>query len=109
MELRLPQCGMSTFKYPDSFLSLSMPPSAVPAAASDDPMSDLQWGVLGLQEERSWLFYLAEIALQRIMNRILDCFYGKGEYHWITNFEEILKQHMAFKDEIYQWYGSYSG
>ncbi|KAH8586028.1 vegetative cell wall protein gp1 [Bisporella sp. PMI_857] len=88
MELRLPRCSMSTFKYPDSFLSLSMPPSAV----------------LGQQEENSWLFYLAEISLQRIMSRILDSFYSKGECHWITDIEKILKQHLTFKDEIYQWH-----
>ncbi|EEP78966.1 predicted protein [Uncinocarpus reesii 1704] len=59
---------------------------------------------LSPEEERSWLYYLAEISLRRIMNRILEEFYSRRETWWNSNnFSLLLAQYRSFLDELILW------
>ncbi|KAH8881162.1 hypothetical protein GQ53DRAFT_754622 [Thozetella sp. PMI_491] len=119
-ELQLPASGLLKFKYPDLFPSLSLPvPSSDEAAESaqcfigsigHSPVShtgsstgSVSNSRLEPEEERSWLLYLAEISLRKIMNRILEHVYSMGEQYWATNIGRVLFQHQVLYDELCMW------
>ncbi|OTA68009.1 hypothetical protein K449DRAFT_324441 [Hypoxylon sp. EC38] len=87
-ELQLPASGLLRFKYPDLF----------PAFPASDPDN---YSVL--EEERSWLYYLAEISLRSIMNRVLADLYGCGETAWLADTESLVKKNMAYSEELESW------
>ncbi|KAI1414455.1 hypothetical protein F5Y13DRAFT_178751 [Hypoxylon sp. FL1857] len=87
-ELQLPASGLLRFKYPDLF-------PALPASDADNYSA--------LEEERSWLYYLAEISLRSIMNRVLADIYGRGETAWLTDTASLVKRHMAYSEELESW------
>lgn len=60
-------------------------------------------GVLDHEEERSWLYYLAEISLRKIMNRILQDIYSKGEQYWATDIARVISQHASYSEELAVW------
>jgi hypothetical protein len=55
-------------------------------------------------EEQSWFYYLAEIALRRIGNRIIHTFYSSDHEFWarfdVTEFIELTER---FEHELETW------
>lgn len=101
---------MLDFKYPDIFMGLSLPPSGRLTSRSlgsgfspEDTFSTTSCE-LGPEEERSWLYYLAEISLRRIMNRILEGFYVRQEEWRAYSFAEMLLHYKTFSQELILWY-----
>ena len=115
-ELQLPASGLLQFKYPDLFPSLSFPPTSdsldfadgFAGSAGQSPANQIgdtsvAYGYLQPEEERSWLYYLAEISLRKLMNRILEGLYSDGEGYWLTNVTSLLSQHAVFYEELTLW------
>ncbi|KAL1856884.1 hypothetical protein VTK73DRAFT_8216 [Phialemonium thermophilum] len=114
-ELQLPTSGLLEFKYPDLFPALSLPPSSDHITLADEfvgaagetpgfePAAVEPKRTLAPEEERSWLFYLAEISARKIMDRILGGLYGRGESPWLGNITAVLHQHLAYAEELALW------
>lgn len=61
------------------------------------------WNYIQPEEERSWLYYLAEISFRRLMNRAIAALSHEGEQGWVTNIRTNIKYCEAFEDEIRIW------
>jgi hypothetical protein len=122
MEIDLPASGLSTLGYPYMFPSPPTPssPSHVQQAASQGagltPLSsntNLQspssptTGLISFQkaEEQSWFYYLSEIALRRIQNRVLHAFYRDGPHTWSrNNIFDMARSAASFEMQLEAWY-----
>lgn len=93
--------GLEDFTYPDSFPAPPSTLSSARPAAGDyyawSPMSDDQQRV---EEERSWLYYLAEISLRRTIKDTMAVLYRKGETYWLQNEQLLVRQYDEFEKEI---------
>ncbi|PMB66750.1 hypothetical protein BM221_007746 [Beauveria bassiana] len=113
VELPLQQSEISLGEYPDLFPS---PPSPIPTNSSDDDgvtgrnnftsTEDLelrQHAVRLCNEEESWYYYLTEIALRRIGNRIVNTFFRQGRSAWIMNLKPLLRMAKEFEAQVSSW------
>lgn len=102
-EIPLPASGVTQFGYPDLFPS---PPTEASAPIAEDEQdadeSRLQQNIQP-EEERSWLYYLAEISFRRLMDRAIAVLGCDGEQGWITNVRANLRHCEVFEDEISIW------
>lgn len=58
-------------------------------------------------EEQSWFYYLSEIALRRIENRVLNTFYKEDHSSWArTSIEDLLSVAMAIEEQLELWQSS---
>lgn len=55
------------------------------------------------QEEQSWYYYLASIALRKEANSIIDLLYRPGEHVWTNNIEHMVSQAALQEHELDQW------
>ena len=96
---------MLNFKYPDAFGRLSLPPGRKPTSERLTDASNQTTGDCSLsqEEEQSWLYYLAEISLRRIMNRILEGFYSRQEAWNANELPTMLVHYKAFSEELALW------
>lgn len=60
-------------------------------------------GYAQIEEERSWLYYLSEISLRSMMNRVLVDLYGDGEAAWLADVPGLVKRHLAYSEELELW------
>lgn len=102
-EMPLPASGITQFGYPDLFPSPpreTTSPAAEHRSMADEasPHDEMQ-----PEEERSWLYYLAEISYRRLLNRAIATFGPEGHEGWITNVAANIKHHEAFEDEMNIW------
>ncbi|KAM3469264.1 hypothetical protein MY5147_007190 [Beauveria neobassiana] len=113
VELPLQQSEISLGEYPDLFPS---PPSPIPTNSSDDDgvtggnnfasTEDLelrQHAVRLCNEEESWYYYLTEIALRRIGNRIVNTFFRQGRSAWMMNLKPLLRMAKEFEAQVSSW------
>ncbi|OAL33523.1 hypothetical protein AYO20_07209 [Fonsecaea nubica] len=116
-ELPLPESGIADFEYPHLFPS---PPEPVNVGSSS-PMLDVFTtspvsssslratgnSTLQREHEQSWFYYLSEIALRRIGNRVLNSFYG-GEHNLWENMDlqSMIDVGQEFVDLLSQWHNS---
>jgi hypothetical protein len=81
MEANLPPSGLANIAYSDVFPS---PPTESPGPRDHDqldaPFSRPQQPEL----ERIWSYYLSEIAVRRIGNRIMNSFYQEEASAWLS-------------------------
>jgi hypothetical protein len=64
------------------------------------PASDISENL----EEQSWFYYLAEIALRRIGNRIIHAFYSSDHQSWADfNVTEFTAMAEGFEHELEAW------
>ena len=79
MEVNLPPSGLAKVAYSEVFPS---PPSDLPRGnnSTSSPASVLRQPEL----ERVWSYYLSEIAVRKIGNRVMNCFYQDDAAHWLT-------------------------
>ncbi|OAA58173.1 Fungal transcriptional regulatory protein [Cordyceps fumosorosea ARSEF 2679] len=112
VELPLQQSEISLTEYPDLFPS---PPSPIPDNSSDSTATDghtfaneeelelRRHAVRLCSEEESWYYYLTEIALRRISNRIVNTFFRHGRSAWITNLKPSLRMAKEFEAQVSSW------
>ncbi|KAM0743557.1 hypothetical protein ACQRIT_001816 [Beauveria bassiana] len=113
VELPLQQSEISLGEYPDLFPS---PPSPIPTNSSEDDgvtggnnfasTEDLelrQHAVRLCNEEESWYYYLTEIALRRIGNRIVNTFFRQGRSAWMMNLKPLLRMAKEFEAQVSSW------
>ncbi|KAB8223914.1 hypothetical protein BDV33DRAFT_199960 [Aspergillus novoparasiticus] len=97
LELDLPVSELATLAYPDMFPSPPTPLSPIEASQThgnslvSTPLSSSScqqsgqsstFGTPQEVEEQSWYYYLSEIALRRIGNRVLHYFYKEDNRSW---------------------------
>ncbi|KAJ0305476.1 hypothetical protein COL516b_005170 [Colletotrichum fioriniae] len=85
---------------------MATPPTIIVNALSANP-SDYAWSPFSdpqhrLEEERSWLYYLAEISLRRTIKSTMSVLYRKGEAYWLRNEDLLVRQYDEFETEISQ-------
>ncbi|KFZ02170.1 hypothetical protein V500_00408 [Pseudogymnoascus sp. VKM F-4518 (FW-2643)] len=57
------------------------------------------------EQQQSWFYYLSEIALRRIGNRVLNYFYQDGHESWAeTSLRPITQAANEFLRQLDQWY-----
>ncbi|TQV91230.1 Fungal transcriptional regulatory protein [Cordyceps javanica] len=103
---------ISLAEYPDMFPS---PPSPIPENSNDNGATDdhspisaeelelRQHAVRLCNEEESWYYYLTEIALRRIGNRIVNTFFRQGRSAWIMNLKPLLRMAKEFEAQVSSW------
>jgi hypothetical protein len=85
MELSLPGFGLHDLSYPGSFPS---PPSTF----------------FGEESARPWYYYLAEIALRRLANRILYHLFQNEDKGRFPNICDMIESTEAFEGQAADWY-----
>jgi len=126
VQLDLPQSELCKLDYP--FLFPSPPTPGSPAAESPEehhkqgPASTTSTStssqLLSLAaststcasqsaEEQTWFYYLSEIALRRIENRILNVFYKKDHQHWLQmDLATMVSAAEEIEAQMESWYAS---
>lgn len=114
-EMDLPNSSLAAFHYPD------MHPSPPDMDAPSPEMTDqqLQGGggpatlpllgrhpsTLNQHQEESWYYYLTEITLRRIVNRILNAFYAQGYEGWTRDTICFMaKAAGEFERQLEEWF-----
>ncbi|KFY47771.1 hypothetical protein V496_10463 [Pseudogymnoascus sp. VKM F-4515 (FW-2607)] len=108
VELPLPQSGIASIEYPHLFPS---PPSHSRNSSgrtlhgsemlSTDPGS-MHDSDKDQNEEKSWYYYLTEVALRRISNRILSTFYRQDHTNW-NDILPLIPIAKEFESQILVW------
>lgn len=126
VQLDLPQSELCKLDYP--FLFPSPPTPGSPAAESPEdhqgqgPASAASTStssqLLSLAaststcasqsaEEQTWFYYLSEIALRRIENRILNAFYKEDHQHWLQmDLAIMVSAAEEIEAQMESWYAS---
>ncbi|KAH8801414.1 hypothetical protein F5884DRAFT_513774 [Xylogone sp. PMI_703] len=118
-ELDLPQSDLCKLEYP--YLFPSPPSPSNPAQGPQDSFqtpastttpSSQTYSTASLSsyqrvEEQSWFYYLSEIALRRIENRILNMFYKADHHSWTQmDVEGMISAATSIEDQLAIWYSS---
>lgn len=117
VELPLPQSEIADYEFPKLFPSPPSPPSpaayvtsviaAQPVADSfvaphDGPAFE---GDGTVRQTESWYYYLTEVALRRIGNRIINTFFTGSRESWIF-IEPYLDIAVEFEAQVSSWYAN---
>ncbi|KAF7550236.1 hypothetical protein G7Z17_g5842 [Cylindrodendrum hubeiense] len=110
-EIELPNSSLADFHYPDMHPSPPNVPSQAPhgevAFQSGAQRSSGGRRSMGShrQHEQSWFYYLTEITLRRIVNRILNMLYSDGHESWTDDaVPYMVKAASEFEQQIQEWY-----
>ena len=133
VELPLPQSEIAEYEFPKLFPSPPSPPSpsqatlveeggqsgvhmlSSPAITSpqstrgfpfDDSFSIRNHAKQLCREEESWYYYLTEVALRRIGNRIINTFFTSNHQVGWLNIEPYLDIAMEFEAQVSSWYAN---
>ncbi|KAJ5295705.1 hypothetical protein N7508_010526 [Penicillium antarcticum] len=126
VELPLPQSAIAEYEYPALFptpptLSEEYPRDRDQASdwansdnADQSPRDDQSSlpgrGVFNhvsklFDEEQSWYYYLTEVALRRIGNRVLNAFYRETPSTW-SNIKPLIPIALEFESQINAWFAN---
>lgn len=116
VELPLPQSEIADYEFPKLFPSPPSPPSPaqyVTGAGATDPMPDGTSfpHTTGLdnagtvRQTESWYYYLTEVALRRIGNRIINTFFTGNRESWML-IEPYLDIAVEFEAQVSSWYAN---
>ena len=98
-EIELPPTGLAKVEYSDVFPS---PPGGTPVPEDQDEA--MVPSGLELAFQRSWYYYLSEIALRRIANRISHTFYSMEPCAWHTiSLKRMQRIAQELDAQILQW------
>lgn len=109
MEICLPPSGLAKINYPDEFPT---PPSGSPTRV-DDSVRDRAAGhglendpsMLTAELEKSWGYYLSDIAVRRIANRVMNTFYRGSPSSWLSMpLERMIRMAEELELQLTQWY-----
>jgi hypothetical protein len=113
MEINLPSSGLAKVNYPDVFPT---PPTGSPEPPdhSSIPMdrtgSLVSFSTRGLEsdQEQIWKYYLSEIAVRKIGNRLMNCFYKEDESAWLSMpLDRMIRVADELNLQLTQWYRQY--
>jgi hypothetical protein len=108
VELRFPASGLTILNYTQAF-----PPPPEPSssgqkswhASEDKQADDANAGVLAVELERSWYYYLADIAVRRILQRVFDLFYRASHQYWLEqDISQLIWSAEELDQQLTQWY-----
>lgn len=107
VELPLPQSEIASYDHPQMFPSPPTPGGLEPGTPLDDKgdgeQSELRAHSKRLcNEEESWYYYLTEIALRRIGNRIVNTFFQRSARTW-KNIQPLLSIAFEFDTQVSSW------
>lgn len=104
VQLDLPQSNLSKLDYPFLFPSPPANGSPVESPASIPSTSSQR---LQQAEEQSWFYYLSEIALRRIENRVLNAFYKEDHQYWLhMDLSVMMNAAEDIEIQMETWYAS---
>lgn len=118
-ELDLPQSELCKLEYPYLFPSPPSPaspvqnsesslPTSTPgstATPSSEAFSMASSSSYQREEEKSWFYYLSEIALRRIENHILNTFYRADHTSWRQmDVQDLISAATSIEDQLAIWY-----
>lgn len=107
MEISLPPSGLGKVNYPDIFPS---PPTGNPGlidesgadAAIHQP--DSPPSTLTPELENSWGYYLSDIAVRQITNRLINTFYRDSESSWLSvPIDRMIRVAEELELQLTQW------
>lgn len=106
VEMDIPNSLLADFQYPDLYPS---PPDALSPSETVRTPGSINLRISAFQNTRSqeqcWFYYLTEITLRRIGNRVLNLFYQTGPSSWS---EEMLPRMASiareFEQQLQDWY-----
>ncbi len=108
MEICLPTSGLGKIAYPDV---LPTPPIGSPAPTEDSTgmiMAQERGGTLSMASaelETSWRYYLSDIAVRHIANRLVNTFYQDDASSWLSMPIERMSRLAEELDlQLTQWY-----
>lgn len=98
-EIPLTRSALISLDYSDPF------PSPPTLPCSESPNINSRDISFNKSQEQSWLYYLAEIALRRTLDRALPLIYlPEGPTVWMDNIRHILQQSLQIEEELTAWY-----
>lgn len=103
MEICLPPSGLSTINYPDA---LPTPPrgSSNPLPKGSIGDSENHTTTLSVGLEQSWFYYLSDIAVRRIANRIVNTFYQGSASVWLSiPIDKMIHAASELELQLIQW------
>lgn len=104
MEINLPPSGLAKVALSDFF----------PSPPSDDHQKAQVFNTLAspsseashTEVERIWSYYLSEIAVRKIGNRIMNCFYQEDAAAWLSMpLHRLIRVAEELELQLSQWYG----
>ncbi|KAA8642740.1 fungal specific transcription factor domain-containing protein [Aspergillus tanneri] len=125
VELPLPQSAIAEYEYPDLFPTPPNLSEDYPEGGSQGTGWSAPWNssrlangshlnqaqtsfevrnhILQLfDEDQSWYYYLTEVALRRIGNRVLNAFYRRGPCMW-SSIKPLIPLALEFESQINAW------
>ncbi|PVH72481.1 hypothetical protein DL98DRAFT_470364 [Cadophora sp. DSE1049] len=101
-EIPLPESGIADFEYPHLFPSPPDPRNFAVSLGFNESALD---PTSSLIQQQSWFYYLSEIALRRIGNRVLNAFY-RDDYHlWAEmKVSSMIRVGQEFMNLLDQWH-----
>ena len=113
-QLDLPQSELSNMVYPDLFPSPPTPSSPVQSptfqraattpGSITTPLSYTLSETSQNIEQMSWYYYLSEIALRRIENRVLNTFYTQDYKTWsLGNLASMIMAAEELESQLSRW------
>ncbi|KAJ5244451.1 hypothetical protein N7489_004547 [Penicillium chrysogenum] len=126
VELPLPQSAIAEYEYPALFPTPPTLSEEYPGrrdqtsdwansentnqSPHDDPAALSERGVYNhvsklFNEEQSWYYYLTEVALRRIGNRVLNAFYREAPSTW-SNIKPLIPMALEFESQINAWFAN---
>ncbi|KAL4752186.1 hypothetical protein BDW72DRAFT_77057 [Aspergillus terricola var. indicus] len=127
VELPLPQSAIAEYEYPALFPTPPTLSEEYPTRQGQNRISD--WDVRDepasgpdapdplpgqavynhisrlFNEEQSWYYYLTEVALRRIGNRVLNAFYRGDSSTW-ANVRPLIPMALEFESQINAWFAN---
>lgn len=108
MEICLPPSGLGKIAYPDVFPT---PPIGSPGPTEnsiDVAVDHERNGSLSMPNaelEKSWGYYLSDIAVRRIANRLVNTFYQESPSSWLLMpIERMIRVAEELDLQLTQWY-----
>lgn len=117
VELPLPQSEIADYDFPKLFPSPPSPPAPAPYVTSvSDPHSTadrphVSHDEAGTHDDKtvrqteSWYYYLTEVALRRIGNRVINTFFASSRESWMC-IEPYLDIAVEFEAQVSSWYAN---
>ena len=110
MEMNLPPSGLANVAYPDTFPTPPCPTDDVEIFDNNSiSITELHPESVftrhsELDLEMIWSYYLSELAVRRIANRIMNCFYRNGESSWLAMpIDRMIRVADELELQISQW------
>lgn len=104
MEIRVPSSGLATVNLLDVFPT---PPSNIQSPRlgfEQVKQTTVLVNYLEVDEEKSWYYYLADIAVRRILNRLMNVFYKENERSWLSmSVDRMIRVAAEIEAQLTQW------